>query len=515
MDILGLAEVPGWLLTIFLLILSLYLYSKYKLSFWSRLGVPHPKPTLFLGHAKQMKDGIGEFDLKMLTKYDRVVGTYSLHRPALLILDPELTRDILIKDFFSIPSVSQATKRHSDLGHALTRLTGEKWRFTRSTISPIFSSGKMRKISPILAETCARLLQNVENETNHGHPIEFKRTFGNFTMDSIAAIGFGIHVNAYGEESNEFLANANSIFNNFIGLGAKINAFLPPLYNILFRLRVDLDGQRKTNMFFKGLVEQAANFKGDPQDRIDILQLLLNAHKDTEVSDTEEFLEYDDITNNWKKTGLSKAEVTANSIMFMVAGYETTANALTFAAYSLATHPEYQKKLIMEIDSTIEQETPDYDNIQKLEYLDCVFKETLRLYPLIQRIPRETHQEMNIAGYTIPPNTPISIPIYAFHQSPKYWEEPEVFNPDRFLEKNKSKLTPYAYLPFGLGPRTCIAKRLAYMEAKCALITILQKYKFIPCEQTQIPVELDGTFILKPKKGMVLKLEKRETQPFQ
>jgi cytochrome P450 len=124
---------------------------------------------------------------------------------------------------------------------------------------------------------------------------------------------------------------------------------------------------------------------------------------------------------------------------------------------------------------------------------------------------RETHQDMEIAGYTIPKNTAVMVPIYAFHRSSKYWEEPEVFNPDRynnllstnficiynklrakfflferFLEKNKSKLTPGAFLPFGLGPRSCIAMRLAYMEAKCALVTILQKYKFIPCEQTEV-----------------------------
>ncbi|XP_056016243.1 cytochrome P450 3A12-like isoform X2 [Ostrea edulis] len=515
MDILGLAEVPGWLLTIFLLILSLYLYSKYNLSFWSSLGVPHPKPTLFLGHVKLMKDGIGEFDLKMLSTFDRVVGTYLLHRPILLILDPEIGRDILIKNFFSIPNRPQTIKRHNDLDHALTRLTGDKWRFMRNTISPIFSSGKMRKISPVLAESCARLLKNVEIETNHGRPIEFKQMFGNFTLDAIAAIGFGIDLNAYGEENNEFILNTKAIISNFVGFGAKLNAFMPPLYNLLHTLRVDIDRQSKGTMFFRGLMEEVTNLRGDHRDSVDILQLLLNAHRDTEVSDTEQFLEYEDSKEHCKKRGLSKAEVNSNSIMFMIVGYETTATTLTFAAYCLATNPKCQEELIMEIDKTIGQATPDYDNIQKMEYLDCIIKETLRLYPPVPRTMRETQQVMDIAGYTIPPNTPISIPIYAFHRSPKYWEEPEVFNPDRFLEKNKSKLTPGTFLPFGLGPRSCVAMRLAYMEAKCAMIRVLQKYKFIPCEQTEIPVELDCRFFLKPKNGIVLKLEKRETQTYQ
>ncbi|XP_056016246.1 cytochrome P450 3A24-like isoform X2 [Ostrea edulis] len=437
--------------------------------------------------------------------------TYILHRPTLLILDPELARDILIKNFFMIPNTSFIFKRRTGLGQALTRQKGDRWRFMRNTISPIFSSGKMRKISPILAESCGSLLTNVEKEAKCGHSMEFRRIFGNFTMDAIAGIGFGIKLDAYGEENNEFILNAKAIFDNFIGYGTFINAFMPPLYNLLFKLRLDLDKQTKSDMFFKGLVEQAENLRGGHQDRVDILQLLLNAHRDTEISDTEQTLEYEDGKGNWEKRGLSKEEVSGNSTLFMVAGYETTATTLTFAAYCLATHLNYQEQLIAEIDSTIGQETPDYDNIQKIEYLDCVIKETLRLYPPAQRIQRETHQEMEIGGVVIPPNTPVSVPIYGFHRSPKFWSDPEVFNPDRFLEKNKSKLIPGAFLPFGLGPRSCIAMRLAYMEAKCALITILQKYKFIPCEQTEIPVELDGRFFLKPKNGIVLKLEKRET----
>ncbi|XP_048767818.2 cytochrome P450 3A18-like [Ostrea edulis] len=508
MDILGLVDVPAWLLTLFLLVLSMVLYSKYKLSFWSSLGVPHPKPTLFLGHAPLMKDGIGEFDLKMLAAYNKVVGTYGLHRPDLMILDPELARDILVKNFSRMPNRSQSFKRQSDLNYGLTRLEGDNWRFMRNTISPIFASGKMRKMAPILNQSCQRLLKNVEEETNLNRPIEFKKMFGNFTMDAIAALGFGIDLDFYKKEHNEFAMNAKAIFDNFLGFGMLLNAFMPPLYNLLYKLGVDLDRQSKNYIFFKQLVERATKLRQDNEDRTDLLQLLLNAHRDTETSDTEQLLEYEDKKGHWKKRGLTKEELGGNSVMFMVAGYETTATTLTFTAYCLATNPECQEKLIAEIDSTIGQDTPDYDNIQKMEYLDCVIKEALRVYPPAQRTVRETSEEMEIAGYTIPKNTEVSIPIYAFHRCPKYWEDPEKYNPDRFLEKNKSKLTPGTFLPFGLGPRSCVAMRLAYMEAKCALITILQKYKFMTCEQTEIPAQVDARAILRPKNGIVLKLEK-------
>ncbi|XP_061195804.1 cytochrome P450 3A18-like [Saccostrea echinata] len=511
MEVLGIVDVPAWLLTLLLFLLSLYLYSKYKLAFWSRRGVPHPKPTLFKGLSPLMKDGVGEFDLKMHSTYDKVVGIYTYHKPSLLILDPELARDITIKDFSTFPNrpANFLVRRPNDMEGRLTTSKGDQWRFTRNTISPIFSSGKMRKMSPILAQSCANLLKNVENEMLSGHPVEFRKLFGDFTMDAIASIGFGIELDLYKEKRNEFAKHAHTLFAAFTGLGARINAYCPPLYSLICQLGLDIDGQNKACAYFKHLVEEAKKLRGNDEDRADLLQLLLNAHKDTEVSDTEQFLEYKDDKNQWKKRGLTTEEVNGNSIAFLTAGYGTTAAAMTSSAYCLASNPECQDKLIFEIDSTIGQEAPDYDSIQKMEYLDCVVKEALRLNPPGLRIYRESPQDVEIAGYTIPKNTEIVIPVYAFHRSQKYWEEPSKYNPDRFLVKNKSKLTPYAFLPFGLGPRNCVAMRLAYMEAKCAIVTILQKYRFVPCEKNEIPMEMDSKGHQKPRNGTFLKLEKR------
>ncbi|XP_061195806.1 cytochrome P450 3A18-like [Saccostrea echinata] len=456
-----------------------------------------------------MKDGVGEFDLKMHSTYDKVVGIYTYHKPSLLILDPELARDITIKDFSTFPNRSATFRRANDMKGSLTTLKGDQWRFTRNTISPIFSSGKMRKMAPILAQSCANLLKNVENEMHSGHPIEFRKMFGDFTMDAMASIGFGIELDLYKEKRNEFAKHGHALFAAFTGLGARINAYFPPLYYLICQLGFDVDGLNKACAYFKHLVEEAKKLRGNDQDRADLLQLLLNAHKDTEVSDTEQFLEYKDDKGQWKKRGLTTEEVNGNSIAFLTVGYGTTSVTLTYSAYCLASNPECQDKLISEIDSTIGQEAPDYDSIQKMEYLDCVVKEALRLNPLGLRITRESPQDVEIAGYIIPKNTEIVIPVYAFHRSQKYWEEPSKYNPDRFLVKNKSKLTPYTFLPFGLGPRNCVAMRLGYMETKCAIVTILQKYKFVPYEKNEIPMEMDSKGHQKPRNGTFLKLEKR------
>ncbi|XP_061195803.1 cytochrome P450 3A2-like [Saccostrea echinata] len=511
MDILGLVTIPGWLLTVLLIVLSLYLYSKYKLSFWSRLGVPYVKPTLLLGNVTRMGNGIGEFDLEMFYEYDKVIGTYILHKPSLLLLDPKLVRDVMIKNFSSMPNRTHPFKSKTDLHHAVSRLKGDHWRFMRNTLSPIFASGKMRKMCPALTQACQRLFNSIEHESRLGNAIEFKRMFGNFTMDAIASLGFGMQLDLYKEDENEFVTKAKEVFLAFGGLGVILDSFMPPLYKLLVKLGFDMDGQSKHCLFFRQFVEQARTQreKGD-KDRADILQLLLDAHNDNEVNDTEKMNDYKSNKDEWKKRGLTNDEINGNSIAFMIAGYDTTASALTFTAYCLATNPECQDKLLEEIDSTVGQDQPDYDNTQKMEYLDCVIKEALRLYTPAQRTVRETDVDLEIAGYNIPKNTEISIPIYALHRHPKYWKNPIKYDPDRFLAKNKSNLTPYTFLPFGLGPRSCIAMRLAYLEAKCALVTILQKYKFVPCDKTEIPLKIDSRVLLKPKNGLFLEMEERK-----
>ncbi|XP_061196056.1 cytochrome P450 3A19-like [Saccostrea echinata] len=274
---------------------------------------------------------------------------------------------------------------------------------------------------------------------------------------------------------------------------------MPPLYSLLCKLVLDIDRQNKYCLYFKNLVEQAKKLREDHKKRNDLLHCLLDAHKETDLSETEQLLEYKVNREQWKKKGLTTEEVNGNFIMFIFAGYETTSTVLTFTAYCLATNPEYQDKLIPELDTSIGQhqfgsnakDTPDYDNIQKLEYLDYVIKES---------IPRNSSGNGNIR----------SVSIFALHRSPKYWEEPEKYNLDRFLAKNKSNLTPYMFLPFGLGPRSCIAMRLSYLEAKCALVTILQKYKFLSCDKTEIPLKIDFRVLLKPKNRLFLKMEERK-----
>ncbi|OPL20960.1 cytochrome 3a11 p450, partial [Mytilus galloprovincialis] len=144
-----------------------------------------------------------------------------------------------------------------------------------------------------------------------------------------------------------------------------------------------------------------------------------------------------------------------------------------------------------------------------MDYLDRVFSETLRLYAPGGRTDRHVEKDMTVNGYKIPKNAEIMIPIHAIHRDPEFWGEPDKFDPERFTPENKAKRHPYCYLPFGHGPRSCIGMRLAQVEAKYALVYILQHYRFKTCTETEIPIQLTKGGVTKPVNDIKLKLESR------
>uniref|UniRef100_I3NBX7 unspecific monooxygenase n=1 Tax=Ictidomys tridecemlineatus TaxID=43179 RepID=I3NBX7_ICTTR len=206
---------------------------------------------------------------------------------------------------------------------------------------------------------------------------------------------------------------------------------------------------------------------------------------------------------------LSDLEIAAQSIIFILTGYDTTSNTLSFIMYLLASHPDVQKKLQQEIDETLPNKAPvTYDVLFEMKYLYMVVNETLRLYPIIERIVRVCKKDVELNEVLIPKGTIVTIPTYSLHQNSTYWPEPEKFYPER-NRKNKENINLYIYMPFGNGPRNCIGMRFALKSMKLALIRLLQNF-FYPCKETQIPLKLSKKPFLQPEKPIVLKVVSRD-----
>ncbi|XP_075795521.1 thromboxane-A synthase isoform X5 [Pelodiscus sinensis] len=155
------------------------------------------------------------------------------------------------------------------------------------------------------------------------------------------------------------------------------------------------------------------------------------------------------------------------------------------------------------------EDIPDYQNVRELPYLDMVIAETLRMYPPAFRFTRETLRDCVVRGQQIPAGAIVEIAVGHLHYNPEFWPEPEKFIPERFTAEAKLQHNPFAYLPFGAGPRSCIGMRMALLEMKMTLLRILQKFKFETSTETQIPLQLTSLSTLGPKNGVYIKIVPR------
>lgn len=207
---------------------------------------------------------------------------------------------------------------------------------------------------------------------------------------------------------------------------------------------------------------------------------------------------------------LSHEDIREEVDTFMFEGHDTTAAAINWTLYLLGTNPEVQKTLDNELDEVFgKSDRPaTLEDLKKLKYLECVIKESLRIFPSVPIIARYLNQNCEIGGYSIVKGSQALIVPYALHRDPKYFPDPEEFKPERFFPENVKGRHPYAYVPFSAGPRNCIGQRFAMMEEKTILSCILRHF-WVESNQKREELGLSGELILRPTKGIWIKLKRR------
>jgi cytochrome P450 len=202
--------------------------------------------------------------------------------------------------------------------------------------------------------------------------------------------------------------------------------------------------------------------------------------------------------------GLSDKELRDQAITIIGAGYETTTQALAWTWYLLAKHPEIENKLHAEISEVLGGRTPTFDHLPKLKYTLMVFQEAMRLYPPIWMISRAASEADEIGGYRVPANSEILLLPYITHRNPKYWDNPEEFNPEHFLPEKVAARPRFAYFPFGGGARQCIGNNFALMEAQLIIATVAQKYRLRLTDEQ--PIKPETSVTLRPNRSLRMAL---------
>ena len=315
--------------------------------------------------------------------------------------------------------------------------------------------------------------------------------FSKLTMEVILSTAFGVDANIQLGENTEMLEKTKTLFE--VPILVRMLARLP--FGIfLLRIMASLYGIKPDYLqgIAKGIIKSRR--QQGLTGRKDLLHLMMIANEETTGEGVSK---------------LSDEEIVAQSILFLLAGYETSSNTLSFTLYRLAVNPDVQNKLRKEITEAMESsaQKPLYEVAQSIEYLDCVIMEAQRLYPAAAQVNRECCKDYDLNGIHIPAGMEIVIPLYALHHDPDAWQDPEKFDPERFRSPAKDARHAFQFLPFGAGPRNCIGMRFALMEIKIALIRILTKYKFVQSPETQVPLIIHSGATLSAKDGVRVRVE--------
>ena len=316
--------------------------------------------------------------------------------------------------------------------------------------------------------------------------------FNKLTLEVILSTAFGVDANIQMGENTKTLEKAKALLEvpSIVRLIARL-----PFGKLLLQIISSIRGNPAT--YLGSVVKEIIKSRRQQgvTGRKDLLHLMMTANEETTVEGVSK---------------LSDEEIVAQSITFLLAGYETSSNTLSFLLYHLALNPDVQDKLRTEIKEAVESNAKRkslYELAQNMEYLDCVIKESQRLCPAVPQVNRECCEDYDLNGIHIPAGTEILIPIYVLHHDPDAWQDPEKFDPERFRGPAKDARHAFQFLPFGAGPRNCIGMRFALMELKMALVRILMKYKFVASPETQVPLEIREGITMSAKDGVLIRVQ--------
>jgi cytochrome P450 len=257
--------------------------------------------------------------------------------------------------------------------------------------------------------------------------------------------------------------------------------WLPTPMNI----RVELAVRRLERILLSIIAER----RESGEDRGDLLSMLLRA-QDEESG-----------------RRMSDAQLRDEVMTLFMAGHETTANTLAWTWFLLAGHPEAEARLHAELDQVLSGRPPTVSDLPRLPYTGNVINETLRVYPTVWMVGREAIEPVELGGYLLPVGTTIFMPQWVIHRDGRWFDDPEVFRPERWAGGLMGRIHRYAYFPFGGGPRLCIGNNFALMEATLILATLAQKFRLSlapDAEVTPLP-----TMTLRPAHGVKVVLSKR------
>lgn len=514
---------PDWFILAATICVLLYLYASRDRNYWKKQNVTSEAFALIFGPTlKLMFQPIHLLDTTRYNKYGRLFGTFETGKRVLFVAEPELVKQVLVKDFPSLPNRRSFKFFDPMLDNMMSIAPVDRWRKIRPASSPAFSTGKLRKMNALIEDCAAITSEHLKKAAANEEDIDVKQFFGNYAVDVIARCAFGTRLDSHSDQTNEFVTRSRQAFSGRVTPRLFIFFVFPAIARIL--------GLRPFNtdifLYFKEICLNIIKGRQDRQSRNeDFLQLMVDAREGKLSSAADNASERDnqlfnlgselkpDTSFSSDKT-LTEDEAMAQCVLFFFAGQDTSSSVISYALYLLAINPEAQERLREEVDECFDThgEHPSLDVITKLKYLHGVVSEALRMYPPATRVERSPLEDyvLGDTGIKVKKGDLIAIPVYSMHHDPQYFPDPFKFDPDRFSDENVDSIQPYTYLPFGAGPRNCIGMRFALQAVKLSILHTIRNVKVVRTEKTKVPLEFQNGFSVLTAKDITLGIRKRD-----
>ncbi|XP_075168675.1 cytochrome P450 6g1-like [Haematobia irritans] len=489
----------------FLIVYIIRWYQR-NFNYWLRFKpLPSVPGRIFSGNILDFLTLKTHFGLHLKTIYDdpifanaAAIGVYSLYKPTLLIRDPELLKSIFIRDFDCFSNRYAQPDLVSDPIGSLMLIFSKNpfWKKMRANLTPFFSSANLKKMYPLIQQVGHNLDDHLKSRGKR-FVAEIKDICLLYTIDVSSTTIFGLHTNSLENPKEQINLEARRLveFSASRALNHMCVFFTPHLCGSLGIRSFFKD----TEIFLKATIDQVLQSREKTGiQRNDLIDIFLKLKQEALAS------------GNDMKAFMN--EIYAQAALFWIGGFETSSSAISHGLMELAMKPKLQERLRAEILHAFEEGNGDisYEAIGKLEYLDMVVHEVMRLYPLFTFLERKyekpPHRQKSFTlepfyDIELPEGTPIYISVYGLHYDEKYWPNPKKFDPERFASPNREKIHPMVYIPFGAGPRNCVGARLGMIQVKIGLMQFLKNHYVKVCPQTQTNPEFDPKAAIVQIKG--------------
>ena len=416
--------------------------------------------------------------VRVLTKYIGLHGdTFRFYfggvKEAIVTIDPVVIQHVLKtnSDNYHKSHIQKKRMGHF-LGKGLLTTEGEAWKTQRRLIQTGFERKQLEVLSSIMQDSLTDSLRDFDRKARLG-PVDIYPLMMKITFAMVGKSLFGARLK---EEDIDLISRAISTVQEFMVLQT-IQPYLNPWFAVSGELRKH---EELRNRAFDVLRDYLRRRRGEEPGH-DLLQILMDARYSDGSSMDDEL-------------------IVSESMQLLVAGHETSSNALSWLVYLLSTRPDYIERVRQEFDSVLGDRPMSYLDVPKFEFTTQVIMEALRLYPPFWMVDRMALADDHAGDLDIPAGSTVVVFIYGAHHSPQYWPNPETFDHTRFSKTKEKQNTPFAHLPFGVGPRGCIGGNYAMLQMLMILGALLRKYDFslVPGQT----IEARPMVILRPEHGI-------------